>query len=183
MFPQLPLIPPSLIKLLGVIAVWVVASGLINSLGVKWLKLFLIHAQKAGHQSPKEKHRRADTITLVVRATVMIVLTVTLGMIGLSALGFDIGPLIAGAGIAGLAISFGSQNLVRDFITGLFILIENQFDLGDQVKIGGVSGVVEQFNLRHTVLRDADGTRHYIPNSTISVLSNQSQAEAVNPKK
>ncbi|HET7600773.1 MAG TPA: mechanosensitive ion channel domain-containing protein [Gemmatimonadales bacterium] len=85
----------------------------------------------------------------------------------------NIGPLLAGAGILGLAISFGAQSLVKDFISGFFILFENQFALGDVVEASGKSGVVEYMTLRVVVLRDVDGTRHLIPNGEIKVVSNK----------
>src|SRR5437868_9787441 len=84
----------------------------------------------------------------------------------------DIKPLLASAGIAGLAIGFGAQTLVKDVINGFFILMENQYDLGDTVRLAGVSGNVERMTLRSTTLRDADGTVHTIPNSEIHVVSN-----------
>jgi len=87
-------------------------------------------------------------------------------------LGINMGPLLASAGIAGVAIGFGAQTLVRDFINGFFILVENQYDIGDVVKIGGVQGAVEAMTLRRTVLRDGDGTMHNVPSSEIKVVSN-----------
>jgi small-conductance mechanosensitive channel len=84
----------------------------------------------------------------------------------------NIAPLLASAGVAGLAIGFGAQTLVKDIITGFFILFENQFDIGDTVKVAGVSGTVEEVRLRSTVLRDGDGTQHLVPNSQISIVSN-----------
>lgn len=87
-------------------------------------------------------------------------------------LGINMGPLLASAGIAGVAIGFGAQTLVKDFINGFFILVENQYDIGDIVKIAGVQGRVESMTLRRTVLRDADGTLHSVPSSQITVVSN-----------
>src|SRR5438309_7352042 len=84
----------------------------------------------------------------------------------------NIGPLLASAGVAGLAIGFGAQTLVKDMITGFFILFESQFDIGDTVKVGGVQGVVEDMKLRSTILRDANGTVHIVPNSQIAIVSN-----------
>lgn len=86
--------------------------------------------------------------------------------------GINMGPLLASAGIAGLAIGFGAQTLVKDVINGFFILVENQYDVGDSVKVAGVQGTVESMTLRRTVLRDVDGTVHTIPNSQITVVSN-----------
>jgi len=85
----------------------------------------------------------------------------------------EIGPLLAGAGILGLAVSFGAQSLVKDVITGFFLLLENQFALGDVIEIAGKSGVVEQITLRVVVLRDLEGARHIIPNSEIRTVSNK----------
>ena len=102
----------------------------------------------------------------------LVVIFFVAGMQILPLLGINIGPLLASAGIAGLAIGFGAQTLVRDFINGFFILIESQFDIGDVVKLGSVQGTVEKLTLRRTVLRDADGTLHTVPNSQITVVSN-----------
>lgn len=90
----------------------------------------------------------------------------------LGQLGLNLGPMLASAGIAGLAIGFGAQTLVHDFINGFFILLDNQYDIGDMVRIAGVKGVVERMSLRTTVLRDEDGTLHMVPNSAIQIVSN-----------
>lgn len=86
--------------------------------------------------------------------------------------GIDTRALLAGAGLAGLAIGFGAQSLVRDVLSGLFVLIENQYGKGDVVNLAGVGGLVEDVNLRRTLLRDLDGTVHSVPNGQISVASN-----------
>ena len=87
-------------------------------------------------------------------------------------LGINMGPLLASAGIAGLAIGFGAQSLVHDFINGFFILVENQYDIGDTVKIAGVQGVVEDMSLRRTVLRDDNGSVHTVRNGQITLVTN-----------
>src|SRR5271165_5209188 len=87
-------------------------------------------------------------------------------------LGINMGPLLASAGIVGLAIGFGAQTLVRDFINGFLILVENQYDIGDTVSIAGVQGVVEAMTLRRTVLRNDNGSLHTVPSSEIKVVSN-----------
>ena len=89
------------------------------------------------------------------------------GLLALSHAGLDLTALLAGAGVAGLAVSFAAQNLIRDFIHGFFILLEDQYGVGDIVKVGDLAGVVEKFNLRLTVLRDLEGKAHFIPNSQI----------------
>jgi len=93
----------------------------------------------------------------------------------LTILGINIGPLIASAGVAGFAIGFGAQTLVKDFINGFFILVENTFDIGDTIRTGGVQGTVENITLRRTILRDADGTVHTIPNSQMTIVSNMTR--------
>lgn len=93
----------------------------------------------------------------------------------LSVLGLNLGPLLASAGIVGLAIGFGAQTLVHDVINGFFILLEDHFDIGDVIRTAGVKGTVEQMSLRRTVLRDDDGTVHIIPNSQITIVSNMTR--------
>lgn len=93
----------------------------------------------------------------------------------LSLLGINLGPLLASAGIAGLAIGFGAQTLVHDVINGFFILMEDHFDIGDTIRTASVKGTVELMSLRRTVLRDDDGTVHIIPNSQITIVSNMTR--------
>jgi small conductance mechanosensitive channel len=90
-------------------------------------------------------------------------------------LGLDLGPLLASAGIVGLAIGFGAQTLVKDFINGFFVLLEDQYNIGDTVRLAGLKGTVEDMTLRRTVLRDDDGTLHTIPNSQVQVVSNMTR--------
>lgn len=93
----------------------------------------------------------------------------------LSLLGINLGPLLASAGVVGLAVGFGAQTLVHDVINGFFILMEDHFDIGDGIRTAGVKGIVEQMSLRRTVLRDDDGTVHIIPNSQITLVSNMTR--------
>jgi small conductance mechanosensitive channel len=93
----------------------------------------------------------------------------------LQELGLKIGPLIAGAGIVGLAVGFGGQYLIRDIISGLFLILENQYRIGDSIDINGVSGLVEDISLRKTTLRDINGTVHHIPHGEIKLVSNLSK--------
>jgi small conductance mechanosensitive channel len=86
--------------------------------------------------------------------------------------GIDIGPAVAGLGVVGVAVGFGAQHLVRDYLNGALILIENQFSKGDVVRIAGVAGAVEDFSLRRTTLRDLDGNVHTVPNGEIAVATN-----------
>lgn len=112
------------------------------------------------------------TVVGVVTSVGVFVIFFVAALEVLSLLGLNLGPMLASAGIAGLAIGFGAQTLVHDFINGFFILLENQYDIGDTVRIAGVKGTVERMSLRNTVLRDDDGTVHIVPNSSIQIVSN-----------
>jgi small conductance mechanosensitive channel len=96
----------------------------------------------------------------------------------LKVIGVNLVPVLASAGIAGLAIGFGAQTLVKDFINGFFILLENQYDIGDTIRIAGVKGTVEKMSLRMTALRDDDGTLHLVPNSAVQIVSNTTRGWA-----
>lgn len=122
--------------------------------------------------------KRSDTLTsLITTISSIFISLVALGMI-LPELGIDIGPLMAGAGVAGIAIGFGAQNLIKDYVSGFFILIEDQFNKGDVVKIAGISGFVEDIGIRRTILRDLDGINHSIPNGEITISSNYTRGFA-----
>jgi small-conductance mechanosensitive channel len=112
------------------------------------------------------------TVTSVITSVGVFVISFVAALEILSLLGLNLGPMLASAGIAGLAIGFGAQTLVHDFINGFFILLENQYDIGDTVRIAGVKGTVERMSLRMTVLRDEDGTVHLVPNSAVQIVSN-----------
>ncbi len=127
------------------------------------------------YASKEAEVKREDTLIKVFSTTFNVVFWLIVLMLVLSELGLDIAPLIAGAGIVGIAVGFGGQYLIRDILSGLFIIIENQYRVGDVVKIDEVSGVVEDINLRVTILRDLDGTVHTIPNGEVSISSNMSR--------
>ncbi len=123
----------------------------------------------------KRASARAETIGLVLRSVgVAAIWMVALFMI-LGQLDIDLAPLIAGAGIGGLALGFGAQSIVKDFLSGLFMLIEDQYGVGDIVDVGGASGTVEKVSLRSTTIRDVKGTVWHVPNGAISRVGNSSQ--------
>jgi small conductance mechanosensitive channel len=124
------------------------------------------------HSTQSEREKRAETLSHLLETGSRIV-AVTIGILMvLREMGINIAPLLAGAGIAGLAISFGAQSIVRDFLSGFFILMENQFQIGDFISTDGHSGNVEKINLRTTILRDIDGVLHIIPNGEIKSVKN-----------
>jgi moderate conductance mechanosensitive channel len=122
--------------------------------------------------SALERAKRVGTLEALAVRAAGVVIVLVVGLMVLSSVDVDIGPAIAGLGIAGIAIGFGAQTLVKDLLAGIFILAENQFSRGDVVRIAGVAGAVEDFSLRRTVLRDLDGTVHTVPNGEIAVASN-----------
>jgi small-conductance mechanosensitive channel len=122
--------------------------------------------------SPQEVEKRISTLANIFKRGVAVAVAVFAGIMILSELGFDIKPILAGAGIVGLAVGFGAQNLVRDIISGLFYTFENRLRVGDVAIINGTGGLVEQVNLRTSVLRGLDGTIHVFPNGAINTLSN-----------
>jgi moderate conductance mechanosensitive channel len=120
------------------------------------------------------RERRGKTISQLLRSVGRVVIFVIALLLTFNVF-IDIGPILAGAGILGLAVSFGAQSLVKDVISGFFILFENQFAICDVVEAGGKSGVVEKMTMRVVVLRDLQGAMHIIPNSEIKVVSNMTR--------
>lgn len=160
-----------------------VAGGLI--LLLTWVAFLSVPRLLAQIPEPEGEFSRRQVRSRTLRAvseTALKALVVTLGgLFFLSNLGLNISALLTGAGVAGLALSLAAQNLIRDVISGFFILLEDQYGVGDVVKIGQLGGVVERFNLRVTVLRDLEGRVHFIPNSQaqpVTVLT-QEWARAV----
>lgn len=119
-----------------------------------------------------EIQKRSKTISRVLRNTVGILIGILVLFTILAEVGINIGPALASLGILGLAVGFGAQSLVKDMINGLFILIENPYGVGDVVKVAGIAGLVEEINLRRTILRDLDGIVHHVPNGEINIASN-----------
>ena len=122
--------------------------------------------------SAVELKKRMDTLDGLGANVLQFFIVIIAGLMVLRSFGLDIGPAIAGLGVVGVAVGFGAQNLVRDYLNGALILIENQFSKGDVIRAAGVSGTVEDFSLRRTTLRDLDGVVHTVPNGEIVVASN-----------
>ncbi len=123
-------------------------------------------------EPPSESQKRIETIVRLTRQGVMLVLWLTVSLMLLMEFGVEIGPIIASAGIVGLAVGFGAQNLVRDFISGFFVILENQVRVGDVAIVNGTGGLVEKINFRTIVLRDLAGVVHIFPNGSIQTMSN-----------
>ena len=126
-------------------------------------------------KDPEAEKKREDTLIRIFNSTVSVFIWAVAFMMILSEFGINAGPLIAGAGVMGIAIGFGAQYMIRDFLAGLFIMLENQYRVGDVIEIAGIGGKVEDITLRKTVLRDIDGAVHHVPNGEIKVASNKAQ--------
>jgi moderate conductance mechanosensitive channel len=136
----------------------------------------LQHKFSRGHaENDLEWQRRASTLGGILTSLVTVVVAFAAILMLLRELGIDVVPILTGAGIAGLAIGFGAQNLVRDVISGFFIILEDQIRVGDIGRINNVTGLVEQINLRTIVLRDGDGAVQVFPNGSITALANLSK--------
>jgi small-conductance mechanosensitive channel len=122
-----------------------------------------------------EFQKRTQTLGSIVRYVSVFAILIIAAMTVLRELGIDIGPILAAAGIVGLAVGFGAQNLVKDVISGFFILLEDQIRVGDVVEIAGKGGFVEKINLKTTILRDMAGNVHYVPNGHINVVTNMTK--------
>jgi moderate conductance mechanosensitive channel len=119
--------------------------------------------------------QRAETLGALLTSIANFVIWLIAGLTALGTLGINMGPLIAGAGIVGVAVGFGAQNLVRDFISGIFMLLEDQYGVGDVIDLGAASGAVEGVGLRTTRVRDVDGVLWHVPNGEIRRVGNKSQ--------
>ncbi len=118
------------------------------------------------------REQQIRTMSGVMNSVGTVLIVALAGMMALREIGLDVRPILAGAGVLGLAVGFGAQSLVRDVIHGFFILVENQYGIGDVVRIGNIQGAVEQLTLRRTQVRDSEGALHTIPNGEIRIVAN-----------
>jgi len=125
-----------------------------------------------------DRKKRLQTLDGLVGASVRVIVWVVVGITIINEVGVNTAPLIASAGIIGIVVGFGAQTLIKDFTSGLFIIAENQYRVGDVIEINGISGVVEDITIRTTVLRDLDGHLHHIPNGSIDVTTNMTMEHA-----
>ncbi len=165
------IIGSSLRILLIVVLLWFV---------MRFVKVLLGRLEKrlirgAVGEVPSETQKRAETIVRLLRQAAIIMLWLTGVLMILREIGVEIGPVLASAGVVGLAIGFGAQNLVRDVIAGFFFIIENQVRVGDVAIVNGTGGLVEAVNFRTLILRDLSGVVHVFPNGTINTISNLTQ--------
>src|SRR5258708_14165002 len=176
--PWLTLVPVLEGRVLPILLILVVAVVLAKAsqLFVRGIVKTLMNREAtegtAQELSAVELKKRVDTIDILGANVLRFFIVVIAGLMILRTFDLDIGPAVAGLGIVGVAVGFGAQHLVKDYLNGSLILIENQFSVGDVIRIAGVAGTVEDFSLRRTTLRDLDGVVHTVPNGEISVSSN-----------
>ncbi len=158
------------------IAIILIAAYLVQKFGNKFVEKIVRKTVISDHFLTKEaEKKREDTLIRVFAGALKVIVWLVVIFIILSELGIDIAPLLAGAGIAGVALGFGAQYVVRNFLAGLFLILENQYRVGDVVCLDDTCGSVEDITLRRTILRDLDGTVHNVPNGEIKRSSNLSK--------
>jgi small conductance mechanosensitive channel len=172
-------------KLLDLVVKWLLGSGvrivliiLLGWLAVRIGRLFIhrsliltLHDSGKNAVADIQIIKRRNTLTALLVTVLRVAIVILAALMIFREMNFEIGPILASAGIVGLAVGFGAQSLVKDIITGAFIVLERQFSVGDVVKIADRSGVVENLGLRTTTLRDMEGTAHIVPNSKIEIVS------------
>ena len=166
----------NIIKQNAVDIIWIVILFFLGRLVLKLIvKRMALIVDDGDDTHISQKEKRAETLgNIIVSIGNIVVYAIILFMI-LNLFGVDIRPILAGAGVIGLAIGFGAQSLVKDFVSGLFILVENQYGIGDKVKIGSSEGKVIRITMRSTVLKDEEGKIYYVSNGSIKDVINMSQ--------
>lgn len=159
----------SAINVAVIIAIALIVRALIGK------ALGIAHTRLRARMSGVEERKRIDTLDRIFGYIASVVIAVITIMVVLAELGISIAPFLATAGVVGIAISFGAQSLVKDYFTGFVMLIENQIRQGDFVEVASKSGTVEEVTLRYVRLRDGEGTVHFVPNSSITTVSNHSR--------
>ena len=183
------MILPTLVVLAAAVAAYFVADvyaglrvAIIAIVGSVVIRVGTAAARRLGREMSRgtgldviERTKRAQTLSRLLQHTLSVAVTVMAGLMILRELRIDITPVLTGAGIAGLAVGFGAQTLVRDVISGFFLILEDQVRVGDVAVVNGQGGLVEEVNLRTIVLRDEHGAVHIVPNGEIRTLANQSK--------
>lgn len=154
------------IRVLVIILLGLLARMVISSAANSFIKTI---------SSENPRGKRLRTLSTIFSTTATTIISAIALIMILKEVGFDVAPLLASAGVAGIAIGFGAQTLVKDILSGFFLLLDEQFDEGDEVEISGKKGVVEKINLRNIEIREKNGTLHIIPTGAITMVSNFSK--------
>lgn len=167
--------PPVGVALLHIVAILIFAWLLLR---ISRKLIYTFRARMGARAATAENIRRIDTLAHVSRYVVRSLITLIASMMILSELGVSIAPILGAAGVAGIAVGFGAQSLIKDYFNGFFILLENQIHEGDVVEVSSKTGVVEKVTLRYILLRDFEGSVHFIPNGLITTVTNKSRGYA-----
>lgn len=163
------------LQILAIVVVGIVTQTIVSRASRTVLKSVL-GKKMASNRSDAGRANRLGTLHQVVTKTSGVIIFLAALLMIFVELGINITPILTGAGIIGIAVGFGAQDMVKNLFHGIFILAEDQYSEGDVVTVAGVTGAVEEFDLRRTILRDLDGTQHHIPNGEISVASNRTKS-------
>jgi small-conductance mechanosensitive channel len=163
-----------IIRIVLILGLACVATIVLKKL-LKKMKIHLLEKSRFAEELTEEAVKRAETLTRLIRQALFIGLWGIVVLVILKEIGIEIGPILASAGVLGLAVGFGAQNLVRDVISGFFFILEDQVRVGDVAVVNGTGGLVEQINFRTIVIRDLEGVVHVFPNGTVNTLSNRTK--------
>jgi moderate conductance mechanosensitive channel len=161
---------------LGRIVVILLVAWILQHIAARLIRTF--RTVMARRTTAPDELRRIDTVGTAIRYFATVLVSLVAGMLILNELGISIAPILATAGVAGVAIGFGAQSLIRDYFTGFFLLLEDQVREGDVVEIAGKGGLVEEVTLRYVRLRDLEGHVHYVPNGEIKLVTNRTRGYA-----
>jgi small conductance mechanosensitive channel len=161
-----------LLRVVLILILWGIALRVAQQ-GIPRLREALV-----ARQNDNESGQRIRTLSRVVRYSLNVLITIVAVLLMLGEFGISVAPLLGAAGVAGIAIGFGAQNLVKDYFTGFFLLLEDQVRIGDVVEAGGKGGLVEELTLRYLKLRDYSGNVHFVPNGNITTVTNMSMGFA-----
>lgn len=159
----------------GLAIILIIISTFILVRIINYISDKIFSAVKEKKKDDEEFGKRSETLKSIFRNVWTVIICILAVIIILDELGIDIGPILAAAGILGLAVGFGAQSLVKDLISGFFIIMEDQYRVGDVIKIGNEAGIVEKMTLKMTILRDLAGNVHYISNGDIGVVTNMTK--------
>jgi small-conductance mechanosensitive channel len=163
-----PLIFVTLHIVLIIVAAWILKA--VANKGIRNFRIYISNQTKS-----EEEKKRLETLGRVFRYAATVSIVLLAGMLVLTELGISIAPILAAAGVLGLAVGFGAQSLVKDYFSGLFLLLEDQIRYGDVIEVAGKSGLVEEVTLRYVKLRSYDGNIHFVPNGRIDTVTNMSR--------
>jgi len=165
------------IKVLAILIVALIATRFVKIFISGFLKNLAKNGIKLGKVESKFEEKRLETLEKVSFTLLKIIIWLIALITILPELGIEITPLLAGLGVGGLALGFGARSLIQDYLSGVFILLEDQYRVGEEIEIAGTKGKVKDFNLRITTIIDTENTLHYIPNSQIKKASNFSRKQ------